>query len=511
MPDQLEEKIKSSKNIEENEIELQTFSDWNIIIASNRGPIKNIEDEQGNVVQEKGSGGLITGLSGALKYIDATWISCAQTPQDVEFDEGYATLIGSDKDIHIKFINPDPSTYDDYYNVIANPLIWFLQHSMWNVPSEPVIDHKTWQAWHKGYLEVNQQFADEITKLINKSNRKTLIMLQDYHLYMTAEHIREKSAKTNQPTISHFIHIPWPGPEYWQILPPTMRQKILESLLGVDLLGFQTDEDSLNFIRTIEFQIPKASVSFEHRRIWYKNHATYIREFPISIDVESIKDLAHDHEVLENKEKFQETISGKKLILRVDRIDPSKNIVRGFQAFQELLILHPEYKEKVIFLAILVPSRRGIEEYQDYLDKIMAITGQINADFGTKDWEPVRILVGEDYKRALAAMQLYDVLLVNAIADGMNLVAKEGPTINDKNGVLVLSERAGASLELKPGSTIISPCDIYATAKAIHQGLQMDEEEKANRAKALKWIVEQNDIYKWFSNQLQSVINLNLL
>lgn len=510
MTEKLGDTLKASKDYEENEINLQAFSDWNIIIASNRGPIKNIEDEQGNIVQEKGSGGLITGLSGALKFIDATWISCAQTPHDIEFDEGYMPLIGSEKDIHIKFINPDPAAYDGYYKVIANPLIWFLQHSMWNVPSEPVIDHTTWQAWHKGYLEVNQLFADEITKLINKTNRKTLVMLQDYHLYMAAQYIREKSSMNNQPTISHFIHIPWPGPEYWQILPPTMREKILESLCDVDLLGFQTDQDSLNFIRTIESHFSNASVSFEHRRILYRNHVTHIREFPISIDIESLEALAHDKEVLEHKRIFQETISGKKLILRVDRVDPSKNIVRGFQAFQELLILHPEYKEKVIFLAILVPSRRGIEEYQDYLDKIMAITGQINADFGTKDWEPVRILVGEDYKRALGAMLLYDILLVNAIADGMNLVAKEGPTINTQNGVLVLSESTGASIELAPGSKIVSPCDIYATAQAIHQGLSMTAEEKEKCAKKLKSIIGQNDIYKWFTDQLQAVMDLNL-
>jgi trehalose 6-phosphate synthase len=511
MPEKMEETLTSKIKNKKNEIDLEEFSDWNIIIASNRGPIKHIKDEQGNIVQEKGSGGLITGLSGALKYIDATWISCAQTPQDAEFEDGYTTLIGSEKEIYIKFINPNPAVYDGYYNVIANPLIWFLQHSMWNVPSEPVIDHRTWQAWHKGYLEVNQLFADEIIKLINKSSKKTLVMLQDYHLYLTADYIRQKSSTEKQPIILHFIHIPWPGPEYWQILPPAMRQKILESLCGVDLLGFQTEEDSLNFIRTIESQIPEASVSFEHRRIWHKNHATHIREFPISIDVGSLETLADDPEVLENKQKFEETISDKQLILRVDRIDPSKNIVRGFQAFQELLILHPEYKEKVIFLAILVPSRRGIEEYQDYLDKIMAITGQINADFGTKDWEPVRILVGEDYKRALGAMQLYDILLVNAIADGMNLVAKEGPTINTRNGVLILSERTGASIELSPGSTIVSPCDIYATAKAIHQGLSMSSEEKEKRAKKLKWIIKQNDIYKWFTDQLQAVIELNLL
>lgn len=508
MPDRLNK--KTEENNLASDTDLQGIPDWNIIIASNRGPIENSEDQQGNLVQKKGSGGLITGLSGVIKYIDATWISCPQTPQDVDFDEGYASLFSDDKDIHLKFIPVDQQAYDAYYNVIANPLIWFLQHSMWNVPSEPVIDHKTWQAWNQGYLTVNRQFASEIVKQIKQFEGKTLVMLQDYHLYMTAKYIREISSSNMPLALSHFIHIPWPGPEYWYILPPEMRRAILESLCDVDLLGFQTNKDGLNFIRTVESHLPDAYVSYKHMRIWYKNHATYIDDFPISIDVESLTAMVQKKSVVEHKHTLEEIIGDKKLILRVDRIDPSKNIVRGFQAYQELLTLHPEYQEKVIFLAMLVPSRRGIDEYHDYLDKIMAISGQINADFGSTDWEPVRILVGEDYERALAAMQLYDVLLINAIADGMNLVAKEGPIINGQNGVLILSERAGASLQLAPGSTIISPCDIFATAEAMHQGLSMAPKQKEKRAKTIRWIIEQYDINQWFSEQIQAVINLNL-
>jgi trehalose 6-phosphate synthase len=503
-----ESNLKADDLAKEND--RKQFPDWNIIIASNRGPIENIENQQGNIVQQKGSGGLITGLSGAVKHNDITWISCAQTPHDVTFSEGYASLTNNDEDIYIKFIPIEQQTYDDYYNVIANPLIWFLQHSMWNVPSDPVIDHTTWRAWNEGYLKVNRVFADEITKQVNKLDGKTLVMLQDYQLYMTAKYIHDYSFQENKPTLLHFIHIPWPGPEYWHILPPTMRRGILESLCGVDLLGFQTEDDGLNFLRTVANNLPEAHVSYEHMRIWYDNHATYIHHFPISIDVESLTAMVRKKAVFDHKQNLKEVIADKKLILRVDRIDPSKNIIRGFQAYQELLTLYPDYQEKVIFLAILVPSRRGIEEYQDYLDKIMAISGQINADFGNKNWEPVRILVGEDYERALAAMQLYDVLLINAIADGMNLVAKEGPMINTRNGVLILSERAGASLQLAPGSTIISPCDIFATAEAMHQGLIMDPEEKENRAKTLKWIIKQYDIHKWFSSQIQAVNNLNL-
>jgi trehalose 6-phosphate synthase len=508
MPKRFRKKLNG--NDLNSEIQRQEFPDWNIIIASNRGPIENVADQQGNIIQQKGSGGLITGLSGVIKFIDATWISCAQTPQDTNFGEGYASLFSDENDIHLNYISVDPRTYDDYYNVIANPLIWFLQHSMWDVSSEPVINYRTWKAWKEGYLAINRQFADEIVKQIKKLEGPTLVMLQDYHLYMAAKYIRELSSSITQPTLLHFIHIPWPGPEYWYILPPEMRCAILESLCGVDLLGFQTEKDGLNFIRTVESHLPEASVSYKHMRIWFKNHACYIDDFPISIDVDGLTAMVRKEAVIEHKRLLEETIADKKVILRVDRIDPSKNIVRGFQAYQEMLTLHPEHQERVIFLAMLVPSRRGIDEYQDYLDKIMAISGNINADFGNKNWEPIRILVGEDYERALAAMQLYDVLLINAIADGMNLVAKEGPTVNTRNGVLILSEGTGASLQLAPGSTIISPCDIYATAEAMHQGLSMEPEQKEKRAMTLKWIIKQYDINRWFSEQIEALIDLNL-
>ena len=491
------------------DIDLNTFSDWHIIIASNRGPVVHIENSDGEIIQQKGSGGLITGLSGMLQYINATWISCAQTPQDVDFQEGDIPLEEANGSIHVKFINPEQTVYDGYYNVIANPLLWFLQHSMWNIPSEPIIDHATWDAWENGYKQVNYQFAQEIVKAAKESDKKTLVMLQDYHLYMTARYIRDLLPKAKQPTILHFTHIPWPGPEYWRILPPTMRQGILDGLCAVDLLGFQTQEDGLNFIRTIESHLPRAHVKYKRGRIWYRNHATHIQDFPISIDVVNLKALAQDEEVIEYGKSLQEIIADQKLVLRVDRIDPSKNIIRGFNAFEELLNLHPEYQEKVIFLALLVPSRREVEEYKDYLDKIMAISGQINAEFGTSNWEPVRILVGENYKRAIAALKLYDVLLVNAVADGMNLVAKEGPIVNERNGVLVLSERAGASQQLAPGAIVISPCDIYATAEAIHQGLSMDVEERNTRAHSLHWLIENNDIYCWLKDQLHAIVELD--
>ena len=323
-------------------------------------------------------------------------------------------------------------------------------------------------------------------------------------------HLRAGLKRHERPTILHFIHIPWPGPEYWRILPPTMRQDILNGLCAVDVLGFQTREDSQNFLRTCESFLPRAAVNYRRSRVWYRNHATHVRDFPISIDVDALRQLAISEEVAEHRREMRDMVGDRKLVLRIDRIEPSKNIVRGFLAFEELLELHPEHRGQVTFLALLVPSRLDVDVYRHYLDDLMATAGRVNAAYGDGDWEPVRLLVGESYPRAVAAMQLHDVLLVNAIADGMNLVAKEGPILNGRDGVLVLSERAGARQQLEPGALIVSPCDVYATAEALHQALVMPAEERRERAHRLRWLVEEEDITAWLCAQLQAVAELNL-
>jgi trehalose 6-phosphate synthase len=485
------------------------FSDRVVIIAANRGPVTFERDQYDSLQSKFGAGGLVKALLGLCQHADVTWIACARTDADATWRAGsVATADGSQVQVH--FLLPESPVYEGYYNVISNPLLWFLQHSMWDVPRSPVIDHATWQAWEDGYVAVNRLFAQAIAAQVRTASRPTLVMLQDYHLYLTARFLRQSLRPQERPTTLHFIHIPWPGPEYWRILPPAMRQAILDGLCAVDLLGFQTHEDGLNFIRTCESHLPRAYTNYRRGRIWYRNHATHVRDFPISIDVGALRQLAASQEVAAYIADIKNFGEGRQLILRVDRVEPSKNIVRGFRAFGDMLEHHPEHRGKVKFLALLVPSRLRVEEYHDYLDELMAAAGQINAQYGTSDWEPVRILVGENYARAVAALQLYDVLLVNAIADGMNLVAKEGPIVNQRHGVLILSERTGARQQLGPGALVISPCDVYATSEALHQALTMPFEERQERAERLCWLVEQEDITAWLNRQTETIIELNL-
>ncbi len=481
-----------------------------VIIVSNRGPVTFFRDADGDLTFQRGSGGLVTALSGLISDVDASWISYAISAEDYEWRGGQIPLTEDEDILSLKFIKTNEQAYEGYYNVIANPLLWFLQHSMWNMPYAPVIDRDTWEAWEDGYVAVNRLFAQAIIEQLEITPKPVLVMLQDYHLYLVAHYLRTKLPPRDRPIITHFTHIPWPGPEYWAVLPPAMRHAILEGLCAADVLGFQTNADALNFLRTCQNHLPRASVNYKPQRIWYRNHATYARSFPISIDVQSLTKEADSQAVQKYQPEIKDMVSGCQLILRIDRIEPSKNIVRGFQAFKEMLELYPEHHGKVSFLALLMPSRMDVEEYQSYLDALMAAAGQVNALFGTHQWEPVRVLVGENYYRAIAALKYYDVLLVNSIADGMNLVAKEGPIVNQKDGVLILSERTGAREQLQSGATVISPCDVYATAEAMHQALNMDPDQRHELASRLRWLIGREDIRDWFSKQLQAVEDLNL-
>jgi trehalose 6-phosphate synthase len=492
------------------ELQIELLKKWALIIAANRAPVTLRTNEEGEIEFQRGGGGLVTALMGLVQHVEATWIASAITEEDRAWKEGTVPLNDEGDTIRVRFVLPKETAYDMYYNVISNPLLWFLQHNMWNIARAPTINRETWKAWEEGYVAVNQLFANAIAKQIRSSKRHALVMLQDYQLYLAPALLRKKMRTRKGFTLTHFVHIPWPGAEDWGILPPTMRRQILEGLCAVDLLGFQTRDDGLNFIRTVETHLPRAHVNYRRGRIWFRNHSTYVRDFPISIDVSALKRLAESDEVANYREQIIEAVGDRQLIVRIDRTEPSKNIVRGFQAMDELLELYPDYKGKVQFLALLVPSRMEVEEYQNYLDELMAAAGRVNARHGESEWEPVRVMVGENYPRAIAALQLYDALLVNSIADGMNLVAKEGPIVNRKHGVVILSERTGARQQLESGATVISPCDVYATAEAMHQALVMSAEQREERAHRLKWMIERDDISAWFCNQLKKIDELNL-
>jgi trehalose 6-phosphate synthase len=505
------EQIETEKKTDTCEsLEKQVLETRGLIIAANRGPVTLQRGEEGETIYQRAGGGLVTALLGLAGHVDATWVAVAVSDLDREVRSARVPIGEDGNQLQLVLLDPEPDVYEGYYNQIANPLLWFLQHSMWDFIHSPTIDASIWEAWNRGYVQMNSLFAEAITRQVKTYSRPTVVMLQDYHLYLTPTFLRMMLPPGHKTTLLHFIHIPWPGTEDWGFLPAPIREAILKGLCGVDLLGFQTKADGLNFLRTVESYLPGARVSYHQGRVKYKNHYTHVRDFPISIDVGALRELAGSAEVEMHRGQLMEYTSGGQLIVRVDRSEPSKNIVRGFQAFDTMLEKYPEHRGKVKFLAMLVPSRMAVPEYQDYLDELMAAAGRINAKFGSSEWEPVRVLIGEDYPRAVAALQLYDVLLVNSIADGMNLVAKEGPIVNQCDGVLVLSERTGAAQQLGGGAIVISPCDIYDTSEGLHQALTMSDRERRRRATRLRQDIEREDIQTWLCWQLQEMQKLGL-
>ena len=487
-----------------------------LILASNRGPVTFSVDEDGGFSSRKGSGGVVTAVSAIARNRQPIWIAAAMTEGDRARAEaadraGEALIIppGPKPDFRLRFVVPTEEAFNQYYNVISNPLLWFLQHYLWDTPRSPDITYETWSAWREGYVVVNELFVAEILAACAECaecaecDPPPVIMLQDYHLYLCGGLIR---AKQPNAILQHFVHIPWPDPDYWLLLPLEMRRAICEGMLGNDIVGFQTPTHARSFMYTCEAFVPGCRVDYDGFGVLWRDRRIEVRAYPISIDTAAVRQSAYGKEA-RSHERYLPNHWNEFTILRVDRAEPSKNLVRGFQAFNRFLEAHEEFQGRVNFVAITVPSRLDVEEYQNYLDDVSAVVGRINARFANVEtgWQPIHVIMGENYPRALAAMKRYDVLLVNSIIDGMNLVAKEGALLNERNGVLILSESAGAVNQLGEFALIVAPADVEGTADAMLQALTMPLDERRRRAEGLRQSVETDDVAMWFRQQLDDI------
>lgn len=478
-----------------------------LIIAANRGPVEFSRQDDGSFAHKRGSGGVVTAMGALGRYVDPIWIASAMT----EGDRAQAAQAGGEPvtvedegmpPLRMHFAVVPQETYNLAYNVISNELLWFLQHYLWDAAEEPDIDAQSWRAWDLGYQITNLAFANTIERAAqNAGTERPIIMLQDYHLYLAAGMVRERLPEA---IIQQFIHIPWPDKDYWRLLPGRMRREICLGLMACDIVGFHTSDYCHNFINTCVATIPGVYGDHDRMFLRHENRTIKVRPYPISIDVPGVRAVAGGESVAQYHDVLRDFL-GDRTILRVDRAEPSKNIIRGFRAFDIFLDRYPEWQGRARFLAILVPSRLSVPRYQRYMDDIYALMGRINTKHGTEVWRPIRILVGDNYERALAVLARYDVLLVNSLADGMNLVAKEGALLNERGGVLVLSETAGAHEQLGEFAISISPTDIAATADALNAALVMPEEERLRRAAALRASVEQADVVRWITDQLDDL------
>lgn len=481
------------------------LADRSIILVSNRGPIQFDYDEAGEIEAKRGGGGLVTAMTAVSQETNATWISAAMTDAERALARERATLAFPKENplYNLRLIDIPEAMYDQYYNTISNPLLWFIQHYIWDLARNPSFTSKIHDAWHNGYVAANKIFAEAAVDACEGLERP-IIMIQDYHLYTAAKDIREMTSK---PLLFHFTHIPWPEPDYLSVLPRRIRVEMLEGILNNDLVGFQSRRYANNFLLCCR-KLMDCRVNWRRRTVRWKDREVYVRAYPISIDYASLQAFSEIEPVSDYATQMVKDYEGLKLIVRSDRSDLTKNIVRGFRAFEALLEKHPELVGQVKFLALLYPTRENIKEYTDYRFEIEAAVEDINNRFKTDDWTPIYLRLYDNYEESVAALKIYDVLLVNPIYDGMNLVAKEGPVVNERNGVLVLSENAGASEELREVGLVVNPFDIDGTADALYEALTMPERDKATRSAIMKEIVTRNNSIKWLHYQLRDMIKL---
>ncbi|MHB8718554.1 MAG: alpha,alpha-trehalose-phosphate synthase (UDP-forming) [Candidatus Dormibacteria bacterium] len=479
------------------------------IVVANRAPLALVPADPYRGTPErlqKGAGGLVTALSTLAAATDALWVAVARDESDRALSErgDPAHLVTDDGTAYrVAFVQPDAEAYDLYYNTISNPLLWFIQHYLWDLAREPIVDTSTLHAWREGYLRVNRLVADRVVAEARASDRRALVFVQDYQMYGVPEMVR---AAVPEVHIQHFVHIPWPTPQYWTILPKRIRDAIVHGLLGSDIVGFQTRRDVRNFLLTCEDNLG-LTVDFRERTVFHNGRTVWVRNYPISVDVEGL--LAQsDSEAVRQEEERLLTWRPPKLIIRVDRTDLSKNIVRGFLAYERMLEAHHDLHGEVLFWAYLQPSRQDIDDYRAYLGSVLSVAARINRRFARGGWTPIRVEVEDNMARAVAGYRQFDVLLVNPIYDGMNLVAKEGVLCNRHNGVLVLSENAGSHEELGDFALTVNPFDVDETAEALFLGLRMDERQKAARAERIRETVRAADINRWISLQLQDLREL---
>ena len=459
-----------------------------LIVVSNRGPVSYGRAADGTRTARRGGGGLVTALRSLVQYHDVTWLASAITEEDrASAGETFAETAADGSPYRLHLVAHDRQAYDWYYNVVANPMLWFVQHSLWELPYAPKIDAAFHRAWAEGYVAVNSSFAAAVDAELERTP-DAAVFFHDYHLYLAPRMVRERRPDA---ALMHFVHIPWPQPDYWSILPKESRCAIHDGLIANDVIGFHTERWRRNFIYSV-------------RELLGEDVTAKTVTAPISVDAAEFVGLAQSEAVLRAE---QEILAGRpeKLIVRVDRTDPSKNIVRGFRAFELYLDAHPEMHRRVGMLALLDPSRQDIPEYAEYLGAIQREARRVNDRFQQSGWRPIDLEIADDFAKSVAAYKQFDVLLVNAIFDGMNLVAKEAPLVNERDGVVVLSENAGAHAELGEWALTVNPFDVEGQAEAIEHALAMDADERRGRLDAIRAHVREHDLNRWTDTLLAAL------
>ncbi|KDN78694.1 alpha,alpha-trehalose-phosphate synthase [Streptomyces olindensis] len=475
-----------------------TYGAARVLVASNRGPVSYAVGEDGSLNAKRGGGGLVSGLSAIGSDADALWVCSALSDGDREAVRrgivgagpeappqrgGGGRRAGEDG---VRMLDIPADVHADAYNGIANSVLWFVHHMLYQTPLEPVFDAEFRRQW-ASYETYNRAFAEALAE---EAAQGAAVVVQDYHLTLVPGMLRELRPDLR---IGHFSHTPWAPPEYFRMLPDDVAGQVLRGMLGADRLGFLTQRWADAFVACAE-------------RFAGGLGGTRVGVHGLGADADFLRKRSHEQDVEERMAALREEIGeGRRTIVRVDRTELSKNIVRGLLAYRRLLEAHGEWRERVVHVAFAYPSRQDLAVYRDYTAEVQRLAEEINAEFGTPGWTPVVLHVKDDFARSLAAYRLADVALVNPIRDGMNLVAKEVPVVSDAGCALVLSREAGAYEELGEDAITVNPYDITGTATALHEALSMGPEERAERSKRLAAAATALPPAQWFVDQLEAL------
>jgi len=461
-----------------------------VLIASNRGPVSYQLTGDGSLSARRGGGGMIAGVMSGLAALapdtDATWICAA-------LSDGDRAAARQGPEPGVRMLDIAPQILDRAYNKVANETLWFVQHMIFDTPVEPAFGADFDRDWD-AYLAYNEAFADALSPA-----DEARVLIQDYHLALAPRMLRDRSPRAR---IAHFSHTPWAPPAYYRLLPDHVGRAVLDGMLGADHCGFLAARWAQAFLDCCA-DILDATVT--GNRVSYRGQVTEVGVHALGVDVPELRARASADDVVAHMAMITEAAGARQLIVRVDRTELSKNILRGLAAYRELLVTRPHWRGQVTHVAFAYPSRSGVPRYNVYTDQMERLAAQINAEFSTPDWTPLILEVKDDYARSLAACRLADVLLVNPIRDGMNLVAQEGPALSDNGCTLVLSREAGAAALLGEHALLVNPYDIGETAQALDQALRMPASERQRRSAAVTAAAASCAPARWLAEQLAAL------
>lgn len=454
-----------------------------MVIVSNRGPVSFTRSDDGDLVAKRGGGGLVASLAPAAIENHALWISAAMTDDDrVAAAQGVVEAEG----MSLKTLDIDPVVYRQFYDVAFNQNLWFMHHHLWDLVHRPRFDHRFREAWG-AYRDVNELFAVAIAETAPDGAD---VLVQDHHLALVGASL---SAKRPDLRAINFCHTPFAAPDIFRVLPADVAAEFLSGLAGYKACGFHTRRWAQAFeacCTQVLRSCPPVFVS------------------PPAPDINDLRGVAASPECAREARELATLVGDRHLIVRVDRIELSKNISRGFHAYAHMLEEHPELHGEVTFAAMVYPSRQGLPEYRAYRQEVESLVQQINDRFGTSGWSPVLYDPGDSFPRSVAALKRYDTLVVNPIRDGLNLVAFEGPLLNERDGTLLLSREAGAWEYLGPHASAVNPYDIVETAARLYESVGVPKDFRATRAAKLRATARQRTTADWIAAQRQAAAGI---